>query len=298
VVSRFVYGGKANVPEYLVKNGAEYRLITDQLGSVRLVVNAADGSIAQRLDYDEFGRVLNDSNPGFQPFGYAGGLYDPDTGLVRFGARDYDADAGRWMSKDPIGFEGGNNWYDYVGNDPVNDYDPCGLSDCAALKRQIKQGFNRFNRDSTLLSQFLNNQYITLGDLYWIDRAEDTAFALTGNLAGKAVNSARIALTGETVGQGTSLGVDMVRGGNLTGPGFSTSTEFEVGIGGTIVGPLAGKAIGSGINSVAKQAAGRQWTTSGVRGQLQDTVNQLNGDLDLQRQSIKNQIEQYHKCCK
>jgi RHS repeat-associated protein len=127
VVSRFVYGGKANVPEYVVKNGAEYRLITDQLGSVRLVVNAADGSIAQRLDYDEFGRVLNDSNPGFQPFGYAGGLYDPDTGLVRFGARDYDADAGRWMSKDPIGFEGGDNWYAYCGNEPINFIDPNGL---------------------------------------------------------------------------------------------------------------------------------------------------------------------------
>jgi RHS repeat-associated protein len=128
VVSRFVYGGKANVPEYVVKNGTEYRLITDQLGSVRLVVNAADGSLAQRLDYDEFGRVLNDSNPGFQPFGYAGGLYDPDTGLVRFGARDYDADAGRWMSKDPIGFSGGNNWYAYCGNDPINEIDLFGLS--------------------------------------------------------------------------------------------------------------------------------------------------------------------------
>jgi RHS repeat-associated protein len=137
VVSRFVYGGKANVPEYVVKNGAEYRLITDQLGSVRLVVNAADGSIAQRLDYDEFGRVLNDSNPGFQPFGYAGGLYDPDTGLVRFGARDYDADAGRWMSKDPIGFDGGDNWYDYVDNDPINKIDPTGLIGCAALKNTI-----------------------------------------------------------------------------------------------------------------------------------------------------------------
>jgi len=43
----------------------------------------------QRLDYDEFGRVLLDTNPGFVPFGYAGGLYDADTGLVRFGSRDY-----------------------------------------------------------------------------------------------------------------------------------------------------------------------------------------------------------------
>ena len=67
-----------------------YRFITDHLGSVRLVVNAATGEVVQRVDYDAFGRVLNDTDPGFQPFGFAGGLYDDDTGLVRFGARDYD----------------------------------------------------------------------------------------------------------------------------------------------------------------------------------------------------------------
>lgn len=80
----------------LVKGGNTYRFVTDQLGSVRLVVNASTGNIAQRIDYDAWGVVLSDSNPGFQPFGFAGGLYDPDTGLVRFGARDYDAESGRW----------------------------------------------------------------------------------------------------------------------------------------------------------------------------------------------------------
>ena len=64
----------------------------------------------------------------FQPFGFAGGLYDADTGLVRFGARDYDAYSGRWTSKDPILFDGGQaNLYLYVGGDPVNRVDWSGL---------------------------------------------------------------------------------------------------------------------------------------------------------------------------
>ncbi|MGH2376362.1 MAG: RHS repeat-associated core domain-containing protein, partial [bacterium] len=66
--------------------------------------------------------------PGFQPFGYAGGLYDHQTGLVRFGARDYDASTGRWTAKDPIGFGGGSaNLYVYVDSDPVNALDPLGM---------------------------------------------------------------------------------------------------------------------------------------------------------------------------
>ncbi|MGH8613246.1 MAG: RHS repeat-associated core domain-containing protein, partial [Gammaproteobacteria bacterium] len=69
-----------------------------------------------------------DTKPGLQPFGFAGGLYDRDTKLLRFGARDYDPEAGRWTAKDPIRFEGGDtNLYGYVLNDPVNFIDPKGL---------------------------------------------------------------------------------------------------------------------------------------------------------------------------
>jgi RHS repeat-associated protein len=98
-----------------------------QVGSVRLVVNVSDGTIAQRIDYTAFGEVLSDTNPGFQPFAFAGGLYDSDTRLVRFGARDCDPSVGRWTAKDPILFAGGQaNLYVYVGNDPVNFVDPEG----------------------------------------------------------------------------------------------------------------------------------------------------------------------------
>ncbi len=130
IASRFVYGANDNVPEYFSKEGKTYRIITDHLGSPRLVMDSADGNIVQRMEYDEFGNVVHDSNPGFQPFGFAGGLFESQTQLLRFGVRDYDPVTGRWSAKDPIGFSGGQaNLFSYVANDPINRRDPHGLQD-------------------------------------------------------------------------------------------------------------------------------------------------------------------------
>jgi RHS repeat-associated protein len=117
------------------------RIISDHLGSVRLVVKASDGSVAQRMDYDAWGNVLSDSSPGFQPFGFAGGLYDLDTKLVHFGRRDYDPSVGRWTAKDPSLFEGGDaNLYVYAFNDPVNFLDSEGEAAAAAAGVLIGEG--------------------------------------------------------------------------------------------------------------------------------------------------------------
>jgi len=134
ISARFVYGTKGHVPDYVVKEGMIYSLITDHLGSVRLVVDAT-GNVVQSISYDEFGNIIDDRSgsgdppqAGFQPFGYAGGLVDEQIGLVRFGTRDYDAKIGRWTAKDPIGFWGEEvNVYSYCLNDPINRTDPFGL---------------------------------------------------------------------------------------------------------------------------------------------------------------------------
>ena len=158
VVARFVYGTKANVPDYMIKGGVTYRIVSDHLGSSRLVINTADGSVAQRIDYDEFGNVTQDTAPGFQPFGFAGGLYDQQTGLTRFGARDYDAVTGRWTAKDPILFATAEttNLYGYVRNNPTNRTDSAGLGQisfrvCTALNIG-KQAYD-FASDLNLLDE-------------------------------------------------------------------------------------------------------------------------------------------------
>ncbi len=128
---------------FMVKNGTTYRLLRDHLGSVRLVVDASTGVVAQRLSYDAWGNVLEDTNPGFQPFGFANGLYDPDTGLVRFGARDYDPGLGRWTCKDPLGILVSRSTYAYCNGDPVNYKDPTGLKETpsAAAEARAQQAY-------------------------------------------------------------------------------------------------------------------------------------------------------------
>jgi RHS repeat-associated protein len=127
VRSTFVYGSGPHVPDAVLQGGRSFRLVCDGRGSVRLAVDAATGEVVQRLDYDDLGAVVLDTAPGFQPFGFAGGLYDSATGLTRFGARDYDARTGRWTTPDPTHFRGGDtNLYGYCGQDPVNRADPRG----------------------------------------------------------------------------------------------------------------------------------------------------------------------------
>ena len=126
VTRRFVYGTRPNVPDYYVEAGANVLVATDHLGSPRLLVNAATGAILGQMDHDEFGRVLTDTASSIIPFGYAGGLYDPDTGLVRFGARDYDPTLGRWTTRDRGTQRMRATLYEYAHSSPLSFVDPMG----------------------------------------------------------------------------------------------------------------------------------------------------------------------------
>ena len=127
LIMRFEYAD-TRMPVAMTKNGSSYYLTYDQVGSLKVIADAS-GSVVKKVEYDSFGNIINETNPAFAiPFGFAGGLHDRDTGLVRFGYRDYDPDIGRWTAKDPILFAGGDtDLYGYCLNDGINLVDPEGL---------------------------------------------------------------------------------------------------------------------------------------------------------------------------
>jgi len=135
----FIYATDSSIPDFFVNeitNGAEvYRIIADHLGSPRYAIKIGgtiDTAVGQCMTFLAFGEVVaNQRAVGFDllPFGFAGGIYDGDTRMVRFGARDYDPQLGRWTAKDPILLEGdAPNVYLYVLDDPINWLDPAGLT--------------------------------------------------------------------------------------------------------------------------------------------------------------------------
>ena len=105
--------------------------LTDHLNTVRDLVSYDPGSDATTVEghitYDVFGKITNTPAVDIL-FGFTGRLLDKDTDLQNNLNRWYDAEVGRWLSEDPIGFDAGDmNHYRYVGNKPQSKLDPHGL---------------------------------------------------------------------------------------------------------------------------------------------------------------------------
>ena len=104
-----------------------YTFHNDHLNSVS-ALTGHNGAVEERTTFDAFGMPLGQSMPGTEnTLLYTGREYDRNSGLYYYRARYYDPEVGRFISEDPARFEGGINFYAYVGNNPINYNDPMGL---------------------------------------------------------------------------------------------------------------------------------------------------------------------------
>ena len=95
------------------------------------------GTIVDTYAYTAYGCPIGSAGPDPNPFRYDGssGYYtDSSTGLILCGARWYDPSSTRWLSRDPIGYNGGLNLYAYCAGNPVSERDPSG-TDLANLEK-------------------------------------------------------------------------------------------------------------------------------------------------------------------
>jgi len=125
---RYLYGpGVDQIIADQNSSGQVLWALTDNQGTVRDVIDS-NGVVLNHIQYDSFGQVTGETNPTVDfRFGYTGREFDEETGLYYYRARYYDPKVGRFISEDPIGFNGGDaNLYRYVDNSPVNGTDPDG----------------------------------------------------------------------------------------------------------------------------------------------------------------------------
>jgi RHS repeat-associated protein len=126
VLTRYTQGEEFDEELAEVRSGTTSYYEADGLGSISSL-SSSSGALANTYAYDSFGKLTASSGTLTNPFQYTGREFDPETGIYYYRARYYDSTGGRFLSEDPAGFEGGDDFYPYAGNNPVIFSDPFGL---------------------------------------------------------------------------------------------------------------------------------------------------------------------------
>jgi len=110
-----------------LRSGASYYYEADGLGSITSLSDSA-GVVGRSYNYSAFGWWVSGSGTLLNPYHFTGRESDTGwfTGFNYHRARYYDSAVGRFISEDPIGFDGGMNFYTYVENNPAKLTDPSG----------------------------------------------------------------------------------------------------------------------------------------------------------------------------
>lgn len=198
---------------------------TDHLGSTTALTDSS-GNVVERNGYTPFGQT---SGSSMTRYGFTGRERDNLTGLTNFRARWYDAEQGRFISEDPIGFDGGMNFYSYVGNSPTNFVDPTGTSAVTFGKGLIA------GAGWSLVWALAGSAVAAL------------ASCVTGGAAAPVIAAALAAMAGAGAYQ-TAMELANIIADMLTGSDCPDNLHYRIGnMIGSFIGAALGGAIGKGF---------------------------------------------------
>ena len=129
IQGRYTQGLLIDEPLAEFRANANHFYEQDGLGSTTSLSSSA-GALSNTYTYDSFGKVTASTGTLGNPLQYTGREFDPETGLLFYRARYFDPVEGRFITEDPVGFSGGNDFYSYVNNSPLNLIDPSGNAPC------------------------------------------------------------------------------------------------------------------------------------------------------------------------
>jgi len=243
-------------PQTTNSNPQTYYPLKDHQNTLFAFVDET-GSTVESYEYDAWGNVLGIYGPDNQQLDnsqlgnrylFQGREYDSQTGLYYFRARWYSPEAGRWLSKDPIGISGGLNLYAFCDNNPVNFVDPMGYYGLAgAAVGGISGGI------SGAISGYASGGWAGAAAGAVTGAAVGAAVGAVNPLAGGAAGGAVGGAVGSAIGQLSQTG--SVNGGAVAGAALSGAAGGALGglTGGGLVGPAA--AIGTAAGNIVGSAA-------------------------------------------
>ena len=138
ILARYTESDLVDEPLGEVRGTTSSYYEADALGSVTSLSSPTPG-LTNSYIYDAFGNVTTTVGTLANPFQFTGRDSDPETSLYYYRARYYAPQIGRFISEDPIQFDGGVDFFAYVHNNPARLKDPSGLlnidgsCDCAGF---------------------------------------------------------------------------------------------------------------------------------------------------------------------
>ena len=226
----YLNGERVAINNLYNTNHGQYYYGADILGSVKFITGQG-GQELKRIEYDVFGGIYKGNSPYGLETGYTGKPYDSVTGLSDYGFRDYSPAHARFITEDPI--RDGENWFAYVGNNPVNFIDPWGLSASDGQK-------NGLTRDQILdtIQMALNMAGLIPGVGEVADVANGFISLARGNYEDAALSFvSMVPVIGDAIGKGGKAARFIEKSSGKKTPGGSgqklvpkknTSTDFIV----------------------------------------------------------------------